>query len=99
MLIFAARSILVAQMQHIRGTAFNNDITDDGIPGQGGPGGFDGGWGGKLNTTPTGGAGLGPGGGGQGRGHHENSLNSPRYWLWRRRWRLPKFWCLWLWNM
>ena len=58
------------------GSAGDGNMTDDGTPGAGGPGGFDGGWGGidavTANCTPTpssvclgtrGGNGQGPGGG------------------------------------
>ncbi|PZN76103.1 MAG: hypothetical protein DM484_17245 [Candidatus Methylumidiphilus alinenensis] len=58
------------------GSAGDGNMTDDGTPGVGGPGGFDGGWGGidavTANCTPTpssvctgtrGGNGQGPGGG------------------------------------
>lgn len=50
------------------GTAGDGNLADDGLPGVGGPGGFDGGRGGKDDQAQTvsiirGGAGLGPGGG------------------------------------
>lgn len=50
------------------GTTGNGNLADDGTPGRGGPGGFDGGRGGRPSTTATdpitaGGAGLGPGAG------------------------------------
>lgn len=50
------------------GTAGNGNQADDGLPGAGGPGGFDGGRGGKDDQAQNvavirGGAGLGPGGG------------------------------------
>lgn len=50
------------------GTAGDGVVADDGVPGEGGPGGYDGGRGGRddLAQTPAvirGGAGLGPGGG------------------------------------
>lgn len=50
------------------GTAGDGNVADDGVPGKGGPGGFDGGRGGAadLSLRPEiirGGAGLGPGGG------------------------------------
>jgi hypothetical protein len=50
------------------GTAGNGNLADDGNPGLGGPGGFDGGRGGRddvtlRNSEIAGGAGLGPGGG------------------------------------
>jgi hypothetical protein len=48
------------------GAAGDGNLGDDGIPGVGGPGGFDGGRGGLANGS--GGAGLGPGGGGPGNG-------------------------------
>ncbi len=44
------------------GAAGDGSLGDDGIPGKGGPGGFDGGIGGTVDT-PLGGNGLGPGGG------------------------------------
>jgi hypothetical protein len=48
------------------GTANDNPL-DDGLPGKGGPGGFDGGFGGLPTTSSArGGNGLGPGGGGAG---------------------------------
>jgi len=40
----------------------DGNLGDDGLPGQGGPGGFDGGAGGTVES-PLGGNGLGPGGG------------------------------------
>lgn len=43
------------------GTAGDGVVADDGQPGLGGPGGYDGGYGGELNSP--GGYGLGPGGG------------------------------------
>jgi hypothetical protein len=50
------------------GTAGDGNQADDGLPGKGGPGGFDGGRGGKSSQTGSlietrGGGGLGPGGG------------------------------------
>ncbi len=45
------------------GAAGNGNLADDGIPGVGGPGGFDGGRGGLAATSKRGGNGLGPGGG------------------------------------
>lgn len=45
------------------GTAVNGNLADDGIPGVGGPGGYDGGRGGLAATSKRGGNGLGPGGG------------------------------------
>lgn len=45
------------------GTAGDGVLGDDGVPGVGGPGGFDGGRGGNANGMPQGGSGLGPGGG------------------------------------
>jgi len=44
------------------GTTGGGNIGDDGVPGRGGPGGFDGGVGGTIDN-PIGGNGLGPGGG------------------------------------
>ena len=44
------------------GASGGGNLGDDGIPGQGGPGGFDGGFGGTIEN-PIGGNGLGPGGG------------------------------------
>ncbi len=53
------------------GTWGNGNIADDGLPGVGGPGGYDGGRGGSIGANyPAGGNGLGPGGGGGG-----NKLN------------------------
>jgi len=48
--------------------AGNSDPTDDGLPGKGGPGGYDGGYGGLPTPPYKGGKGLGPGGGGEGNG-------------------------------
>ena len=45
------------------GAAGDGNLGDDGIPGKGGPGGYDGGRGGGIGTDKRGGAGLGPGGG------------------------------------
>lgn len=45
------------------GAAGNGSIGDDGLPGTGGPGGYDGGRGGQV-LSGMGGSGLGPGGGG-----------------------------------
>lgn len=50
------------------GTAGDGNLADDGVPGKGGPGGFDGGRGGSDDTAQRpsiirGGGGLGPGGG------------------------------------
>jgi hypothetical protein len=45
------------------GTAGNGNFADDGIPGVGGPGGYDGGRGGLAGANIRGGNGLGPGGG------------------------------------
>lgn len=50
------------------GTAGDGNVADDGVPGKGGPGGFDGGRGGAADQTQKpevirGGSGLGPGGG------------------------------------
>ncbi len=45
------------------GTAGNGSLADDGIPGVGGPGGYDGGRGGLAGSNKRGGNGLGPGGG------------------------------------
>jgi hypothetical protein len=47
------------------GNAGTGNLADDGEPGRGGPGGYDGGRGGPLGSF-WGGAGLGPGGGGPG---------------------------------
>ena len=44
------------------GPSGDGNLGDDGVPGRGGPGGFDGGAGGTV-ANPTGGYGLGPGGG------------------------------------
>lgn len=41
----------------------DGNLTDDGLPGKGGPGGFDGGYGGLRERGRVGGDGLGPGGG------------------------------------
>ncbi len=43
--------------------AGDGNLADDGLPGLGGPGGFDGGRGGVVGTNKRGGNGLGPGGG------------------------------------
>lgn len=55
------------------GTAGDSNLLDDGLPGLGGPGGFDGGRGGKAyidgSTNYNGGVGLGPGGGRGGLNH------------------------------
>ncbi len=57
------------------GAAGDSHIGDDGLPGRGGPGGYDGGVGGLPDGDHLGGSGLGPGGGGygylknNGRGH------------------------------
>lgn len=46
------------------GTAADGNTADDGVPGRGGPGGFDGGRGGSTDAANRlGGSGLGPGGG------------------------------------
>jgi hypothetical protein len=50
------------------GTAGDGQLGDDGQPGMGGPGGFDGGRGGQPGGATRGGNGLGPGGGGGGVG-------------------------------
>jgi hypothetical protein len=50
------------------GTAGDGQLGDDGQPGIGGPGGFDGGRGGQPAGNTRGGNGLGPGGGGGGLG-------------------------------
>ena len=47
------------------GAAGDGNLGDDGIPGKGGPGGYDGGVGGAV-PNGMGGSGLGPGGGGGG---------------------------------
>mgnify|MGYP000857513712 CR=1 FL=1 len=49
------------------GRAGDGNLLDDGQPGLGGPGGFDGGYGGQPGRGRVGGNGLGPGGGGGGR--------------------------------
>ncbi|WP_337261483.1 MULTISPECIES: hypothetical protein [unclassified Serratia (in: enterobacteria)] len=60
-------------------------LDDDGWPGEGGPGGFAGGYGGKpkrgdIPTAQTqGGNGLGPGGGLGGKDGGEGCANTPRY--------------------
>jgi hypothetical protein len=48
------------------GASGDGNLGDDGLPGTGGPGGYDGGRGGAINKG-DGGAGLGPGGGGGGK--------------------------------
>lgn len=48
------------------GASGDGNLGDDGLPGIGGPGGYDGGRGGAINKG-DGGAGLGPGGGGGGK--------------------------------
>lgn len=62
------------------GAAGNGVLGDDGIPGVGGPGGFDGGRGGAGTLTAAasgqGGAGQGPGGGGGGKYNATYSLSS-----------------------
>lgn len=45
------------------GTADGGNVGDDGLPGIGGPGGFDGGMGGDINGAGIGSTGLGPGAG------------------------------------
>ena len=50
------------------GAAGNGALGDDGLPGIGGPGGFDGGLGGTVANV-LGAAGVGPGGGGEARGN------------------------------
>lgn len=45
------------------GASGNGTLGDDGLPGAGGPGGYDGGRGGLVDGSRVGGAGLGPGGG------------------------------------
>jgi len=46
------------------GAAGDGNLGDDGVPGRGGSGGFDGGSGGQITDPRRGGNGLGPGGGG-----------------------------------
>jgi len=79
--VLASGDITIAGTIDIRGstapatgTAGDGNQDDDGLPGLGGPGGFDGGRGGKYgsqNDARRGGSGLGPGGG---RGGYERGL-------------------------
>lgn len=50
------------------GAAGNGNIADDGLPGRGGPGGYDGGHGALAGFDKQAGSGLGPGGGGGAKG-------------------------------
>jgi hypothetical protein len=57
------------------GAAGNGQVADDGLPGQGGPGGYDGGVGGLTNGNRLGGDGLGPGAGKHGLDHTMSGSN------------------------
>jgi hypothetical protein len=71
--ILASGNVTVAGVININGghstnvgAAGDGNLADDGLPGKGGPGGYDGGYGGLVSKQT--GAGLGPGGGGGGSG-------------------------------
>ena len=61
------------------GTSGDGALGDDGTPGKGAPGGYDGGSGGAVNPLQLapGGTGLGPGGGGGGVVYLENGVYKP----------------------
>lgn len=76
--VLASGNVTIAGAINLNGTdgkptgaAGDGVLGDDGIPGVGGPGGYDGGRGGAVGRF-EGGAGLGPGGGGGGRASSYN---------------------------
>lgn len=87
--IVAGRIDVRGQDAKPTGTAGDGNQADDGIPGAGGPGGFDGGRGGKDDLQKRvdmtrGGAGLGPGGGGGGYDRGNGCLGGVYYHYWGR---------------
>jgi len=81
-IMLVAGDVVIAGTMNLAGEAAlptgpvggNDDFLDDGLPGKGAPGGFDGGHGGvPAGSESKGGRGLGPGGGGGGTGNYAGS--------------------------